>query len=105
MHTRGERIQEYGVRFSSFSTQQLNLSTPQHFGVSIFIWCRNSAWRSILHVSITVFFTILIHPSLESFNHLLVIVKWRGNQPIVEIYGTVKIPVFDWLVEKPEVIC
>jgi len=50
-------------------------------------------------------FTVLNHPSLESFNHLLVIVKWRGNQPIVEIYGTVKIPVFDWLVEKPEVIC
>jgi len=35
MHTRGERIQEYGVRFSSFSTQHLNTSTPQHFGVSI----------------------------------------------------------------------
>jgi len=38
MHTLGERIQEYGMRISSFlffSTQQLNLSTPQHFGVSI----------------------------------------------------------------------
>jgi len=54
MHTLGERIQEYGVRIASFYLFQLNTSTPQHFGVSILIWCCHAAWRSILALIILV---------------------------------------------------
>ena len=38
MHTLGERIQEYGVRISSFDLFQLNNSTTQPLNTSTF-WC------------------------------------------------------------------
>gem|GEM_PF-5219471 len=36
MHTLGERIQEYGVRNSSFYLFQLNTSTSQHLNILVF---------------------------------------------------------------------
>ena len=36
----------------SFSTQHLNLSTTQHFGVSILTWCCVASWRSILKITV-----------------------------------------------------
>ena len=36
MHTRGERIQEYDVRISSFYLFQLNTSTSQHLNILVF---------------------------------------------------------------------
>jgi len=59
MHTLGERIQEYGVRISSFYLFQLNDSTTQHLNNSTFwcfnnLWCCEAAWRSILDITETV---------------------------------------------------
>ena len=36
MYTLGERIQEYGVRISSFDLFQLNNSTSQHLNILVF---------------------------------------------------------------------
>ena len=51
MHTLGERIQEYGVRISSFYFFQLNTSTSQQLNILVFPYSHGAAiatWRSIL---------------------------------------------------------
>ncbi len=52
MHTRGERIQEYGVRISSFDLFQLNNSTSQHLNILVFpsspgatTWHEGLSWK------------------------------------------------------------
>jgi len=59
MHTLGERIQEYGVRISSFylfqlndsTTQRLNPSTPQHLSNKYFHHLLVSGFWPDLNVS------------------------------------------------------
>ena len=58
MHTLGERIQEYGVRISSFYLFQLNDSTSQHLNTLVFSflrWCYKVAWRLIIKKGVIVF--------------------------------------------------
>jgi len=52
MHTLGERIQEYGVRISSFYLFQLNTSTSQQLNILVFpyssgatTWHEGLSWK------------------------------------------------------------